>query len=84
MAQVYLLLAGCRVYKGHLQNEWVIKTVREPPKENLSALNPALNPALFMHIYILFVEIQRYLEIPLIDFCETSHIKRQAPKVYVA
>ena len=25
-------LAGCRVYNGHLQNEWVIKTFRKPPK----------------------------------------------------
>ena len=31
----------------------------------------------------LFVEIQRYLEIPRIDFCETSHSRRQAPKVSV-
>ena len=62
MAQVYLLLAGCRVYKGHLQNEWVIKTVREPPKENLSALNPALNPAQSMH--------------NLYAFCRNSKISR--------
>ena len=64
MAQVYLLLAGCRVYKGHLQNEWVIKTVREPPKENLSALNPALNPAQSMHI--------------LYPFCRNSKISRNS------
>ena len=35
----------------------------------------------FMYNLCLFVEIQRYLEIPAIDFCETSHYKRQAPKV---
>ena len=35
----------------------------------------------FMHNLCLFVEIQRYLEIPPIDFCETWHYKRQAPKV---
>ena len=34
-------------------------------------------------MYTLFVEIQRYLEIPGIDFCETSHSRRQAPKVSV-
>ena len=34
IALVYLRLAGCRVYKGHLQNERVIKikTFRKPPK----------------------------------------------------
>ena len=32
----------------------------------------------------LFVEIQRFLKIPLIDFCETSHNRRQAPKESVA
>ena len=26
--------ADCRVYKGHLQNEWVIKTFRKPLKGN--------------------------------------------------
>ena len=35
-------------------------------------------------MYTFFVEIQRYLEIPVTDFCETSHNRRQAPKVYVA
>ena len=35
-------------------------------------------------IYTLFVEIQRHLEIPHVDFCETSVNRRQAPKVYVA
>ena len=29
IAQVYLRLAGCRVYKGRLQNEWVIKNFPE-------------------------------------------------------
>ena len=32
IAPVYLRLAGCRLYKGHLQNEWVIKTFQKPPK----------------------------------------------------
>ena len=34
IALVYLRLAGCREYKGHLQNERVIKikTFRKPPK----------------------------------------------------
>ena len=34
IAQVYLRLAGCTVYKGRLQNEWVIKTFRKPPKRS--------------------------------------------------
>ena len=34
----------------------------------------------FMHSYIFFAETPRYLEIPLIDFCETSQSRRQAPK----
>ena len=32
IAQVYLRLAGCRLYEGHLQNEWVLKTFRKYPK----------------------------------------------------
>ena len=32
IAQVFLRLAGCRVYKGHSQNKWVIKTFRKAPK----------------------------------------------------
>ena len=32
IAQVYLRSAGWIVYEGHLQNEWVIKTFRKPPK----------------------------------------------------
>ena len=35
------------------------------------------------NVHTLFVEIQRYLEIPRIQFCETSHSRRQAPKVSV-
>ena len=35
------------------------------------------------NVHTLFVEIQRYLEIPRIQFCETSHSGRQAPKVSV-
>ena len=34
-----------------------------------------------MHNLYLLVEIQSYLKILLIEFCETSHNKRQAPKV---
>ena len=32
-------------------------------------------------IYSHFLELPTYLEIPLIDFCETLHNGRQAPKV---
>ena len=86
IAPVYSRLAGCRVYKGHLQNEWVIKTFRKPPKGGkFVCIRSCLQ---FMYkaciIYTLLVEIPRYLEIPRIDFCETSHNRRQAPKVYVA
>ena len=31
----------------------------------------------------LFKEFQDIFEIPLINFCETLHNRRQAPKVYV-
>ena len=34
IAQVYLRLADCRVYKGHLQNEWAIKPFRKHPKSS--------------------------------------------------
>ena len=32
ISQGYLRLVSCRVSKGHLQNEWVIKTIRKHPK----------------------------------------------------
>ena len=79
IAQVYLRLAGCRVYEGHLQNEWVKKLFGNIQKvAHLSALSPVFSSCI---IYALFVEIPRYLEIPLTDSCETSHNRRQAPKV---
>ena len=34
-----------------------------------------------MHNLYLLVEIQSYLKILLREFCETSHNRRQAPKV---
>ena len=42
---------------------------------NLSALSPAFSSCI---IYTHFVEIQRYLEIPPIDFCATSRYRRQS------
>ena len=48
---------------------------------NLCALSAAFNSCI---IDTLFVEIQTSLEMTLTDFCETSHNRRQAPKVYVA
>ena len=48
---------------------------------NLSVSSPAFRSCV---IYTLFVEIARNLEIPLIDFCETSHNSKQAAKVQVA
>ena len=82
IAQVYFSLAGYRVYEGHLQNERAIKTFRKHPKSTnfLSALSPVFISCI---IYALFVEIPSYIEIPLIDFCETLHNRRQAPKVMV-
>ena len=81
ISQGYLRLARCRVSKGHLQNEWVIKLFgRIQNVANLSALSPAFSSCIS---YTLFVEIQRYLEFLFIDFCETLHNGRQAPKVYV-
>ena len=47
---------------------------------NLFVSSPAFRSCV---IYTLFEEIARYLEIPLIDFCETSHNRRQAPKLQV-
>ena len=35
-------------------------------------------------MYAVFVEIPRYLQIPTIDFCETSHFRKRAPEVHVA
>ena len=76
------LFAGCRVYKAYLQNERVWKLFGSIQKvANLSALRPAFSSCM---IYTLFVENQRYLEIPLIDFCKTSLKRRQSPKGYVA
>ena len=34
-----------------------------------------------LYPYTLFVESPRYLEVPFIDFCETSQNRRQEPKV---
>ena len=59
-----------------------LKTFRKHPKvAKLAASSSAFSSCI---IYTLFVEIQRYLEIPLIDFCETVHNRGQAPKVCVA
>ena len=62
MAQVYLLLAGCRVYKGHLQNEWAIKTFRETLKgRQFVCMKSSLQ---FMH--------------NLYPFCRNSKISRNS------
>ena len=82
IAQVYLRLVGCRMHKGHVQNEWVIKTFRKHPKgSKFVCTKSSLH---FIHNLYLLVEIQRYLESPRIDFCETPYNRIQAPKVYVA
>ena len=62
IALVYLRLAGCRAYKGHLQNEWVIKTFRKPPKgSKFVCIKPSLQ---FMH--------------NLYPFCRNSKISRNS------
>ena len=82
IAQVYLRLVGCSMHKGHVQNEWVIKTFRKHPKgSKFVCTKSSLH---FIHNLYLLLEIQRYLESPRIDFCETSHNRRQTPKMYVA
>ena len=65
IAQVYLCLAGCRVFEGHLKNERVTKTFRMHPKRS----------KFFCIIYALFVEIPRYLEIRLIHFAKLPTIE---------
>ena len=79
IAQVYLRLADCRVYKGHLQNEGAIKPFRKHPK--LSKFVCIKSSLQFLYNLYPFLEIPRYLKFPPIDFCETSHEGRQAPKV---
>ena len=81
IVQVYLHFVICRVYKGHLKNKWVITTFQKHLKSSKFVwVSPVFSSC---KMYTLFVEIQRYLEIPRIHFCETSHSKRQAPKVSV-
>ena len=56
-----------------------------PVVEYLKVIYERIKPAFSSCItYTLFVEIPRYLKIPLIDFCETPHIKIPVPKVQVA
>ena len=62
IAQVYFRLTGCRVYKGHLQNEWVIKTSRKHPKSRkIVCIKSGLH---FMH--------------NLYPFCRNSKISRDS------
>ena len=66
-------LADCRVYKGHLRNEWAITPFRKHPKSSkFVCINSSLQ---FRYNLYPFLEISRYLkEIDFhIDFCETSH-----------
>ena len=75
-------LANCRVYKGRLQNEWVIKPFQKHPKSSkFIVINSSLQ---FMHNLYPFLEIRRYLEeIDFhIDFCETSHNGKKIQKFF--
>ena len=47
---------------------------------NLSVLSPVFSACI---TYTLFIEIPRYLEIPLRDFFETPHSRRHLSKEYV-
>ena len=79
IVQVYLLPAVWRMYKGRISGKMSGKNYLS------NKFFCILSPVFSSHInYTLFVEIPRYLEVPLIDFCKTSHSRRQAPKVYVA
>ena len=71
IAQVYLRFADHRA-QSYLQNERATKPFRKHPKRSKFVCIKSS----------LFVEIPRYLEIPLIDFCETSHSRRQSSKEY--
>ena len=58
------------------------KTFRKHPKSStFVCIKFSLQ---FVHNLCPFVEIARHLEIPLIDSCETSHNRRQAPEVFRA
>ena len=47
IAQVYMRFADCRVYKGHLRNEWAIMPFRKHPKSSkFVCINSSLQ---FMH-----------------------------------
>ena len=62
IAQVFFRLTGCRVYKGHFQNEWVIKTCRKHPKSRkIVCIKSGLH---FMH--------------NLYPFCRNSKISRDS------
>ena len=61
IAQVYLPLTGCRVHKGHLQNEWVIKTF---PKHLKSSKFFCIKSSLqFMHYLYPFCRNSRIPQI---------------------
>ena len=63
-----------RVYKGDLQNEWAMKPLWKHPKTSkFVCVKSSLNTCI---IYTLSVKISRYLKIPLVDLCKTSHMQQ--------
>ena len=81
IAQVHLRSVASRVYKGHLQNEWVITPFRKYPKGSKFVCNKSSLRC--MHNLYPFYWNPRYLETPLIDYCETSHSRKHLSKEYV-
>ena len=67
IAQVYLCSAGCRVYKGHLQNKWVIKNFRKP--SNGSKFVCIKSSVQFKHNWY--------------PFCRNSKISRNSSLIFV-
>ena len=76
-----LAFRGLRVYKGHLQNEWVIKPfLKRPKSRKFVCIKSSLQ---CMHNLNPFCRTCKISRIPLIDFCETSP-SRGNSKEYVA
>ena len=80
IVQVYLHLAICRVYKGHLKNKWVIRTFQKHPKSSkFVCIKSCLQ---FMQNVYPFCRNSEISWNSSYRF-ETSHSRRQAPKVSV-
>ena len=88
IVQVYLRLASFRAFIFFPKRMSDKKPIGNIQKEaNLSALSPIFSSCI-IYTNVHFLQKMNfkvhYLEIPLLDFCETLHNRRQASKVYVA